>query len=121
MPSVLIHRCCPTVSATKNPLHQLGLGEKPMELIPESVVREARVPDDRARVCERGLFPLVERVRVEEVEEIVVVLLGEPLLSSLDRPWDASVGALDRLGDVDPAQLLELVIEDSFRNVGSQA
>jgi hypothetical protein len=45
-------------------LYQLRLGEVPVEFLPESVVREARVPDDRARVCERGLLAIVEPVRV---------------------------------------------------------
>jgi hypothetical protein len=47
------------------------------------------------------------------VEELVVRLLRESLLSSLDRPLDSSVGTLDGLRDVDAAKLFHTMIEHS--------
>jgi hypothetical protein len=55
------------------------------------------VPDEVARVEQRGFLTVVEAVGVLELEELVVVLLGGGLLSSRERPLRPSVVAVDRL------------------------
>jgi hypothetical protein len=89
-----------------------------MESRPEAVVGDVGIPEDGARVAERGLLPLVETVRVLESKQLVVIRLVEPLPSSLDGPLDPSVLTLDRLGDVNPTQLLDLVVEHTLEERG---
>jgi hypothetical protein len=48
-------------------LDQLGIGEVLVQPRPERVVRDRRVPDDGARVGERGLLARAELVGVREV------------------------------------------------------
>src|SRR5439155_16441222 len=63
---------------------------------------------------QRDLLALAELRRVGEVQEIVVLLLGEPFPSGLDGALHASVLALDRLRHVDAAELLDRVVAESL-------
>jgi hypothetical protein len=78
-------------------LDELLLGEVLVELAPQLVVCDLRVPDDGAGVAEGRLLPLAVPVRGLELEQVGVILFGEPLPSSLDGPLRPSVVALDRL------------------------
>ena len=94
-------------------LDELGNCEVLVEPLPESVVGDLRIPDDGARVGQRGLLARGEPVRVGEVEQLVVLLFGESLPSGLDGALDPSVFALDGFGDVDPAEFLDAVVKDA--------
>ena len=91
-------------------LHQLGNREVLVKLRPERVVGDPGVPDDGAGVRESNLLPLGELVRLGEVQQLVVLLLGESLPSRLDGSLDPSVLALDGFRHVDPAELFEAVV-----------
>lgn len=93
-------------------LDEFWLREVLMELLPESVVGQARIPQNGAGVTKRGLLTVAIALGVLELQELVVIGFGEPVLPSLDRSLDTSVLAGDRLRDVDPAQLLDLMIEN---------
>ena len=88
------------------------LGEVLAEARPHRVVRALRIPDERARVEERGLLPGGVAMGALEVQEVRVVVLDQPLLSGPERPLRPSVVALDRLGDVHATELLQLVVHD---------
>ena len=92
-------------------LDQLGNGEVLVEPLPERGVGDVGIPDDRARVGQRRLLAGAERVRVGEAQQLVVFRFGQPFPSPLDGALDASVVALDGLGDVDPAELLDGVVQ----------
>src|SRR5262249_55731146 len=72
------------------------------------------VPDDRARVGQRHLLALGEPRRLREMQKIVVFFFREALPSRLDGALHASVFALDRLRDVDAAELLDRVVADAL-------
>ena len=92
-------------------LDDLLLAEVLAQASPERAVDAFRVPDEVARVEERGLLPLGERVRALELEQLAVVRLVQ-LVSRPERPLRASVLAADRLRDVDAAELLQRVLDD---------
>jgi hypothetical protein len=83
-----------------------------VELSPESFVGETGIPKNGAGISQRGLLPVAVAVGVLELQKVVVVSFGEPVLSSLDRSLDASVLTRDRFRDVHPAQLFDLMIEN---------
>ena len=97
----------------KAELDQLSLAEMPVQPLPQRVVCDAGVPDDGARVGERRLLAFAEAIRVLEVQELLVLLLSDRLLSRPDRSLDASILAFDGFGHVDAAELLEGVVADS--------
>ena len=97
----------------KTELDQLGNGEVLMKFFPERVVSDVGIPSDGAGVSQRNFFSFGELVRVGEVQELVVLLFGEAFPSALDGALDPSVVAVDRLRDVDAAQLLHRVVEDA--------
>src|SRR4030095_7862967 len=84
-----------------------------MQFGPERVIGDVGIPGDSAGVSQRDFFPLGELVRVGEVEQFVILLFGETLPSSLDGALHASIFALDRFRDVDPAELFESVVDDT--------
>ena len=100
-------------------LDKFRLGEVLMELRPESLIGEIGIPENGAGVAKRGLLPFGVAVGVLELQEVVIVGFGEPVLSSLDRSLDASILTGDRLRDIDPAQLLDLVVEHSIEKCGA--
>jgi hypothetical protein len=79
----------------KAQLDELSLGEVLVQLLPERVVGDPGVPDDGARVGERDLLSFGEAIRLLEMQELLVLLLGDGLLSRPDRSLDASILALD--------------------------
>jgi len=79
----------------KAELDQLSLVEMPVQALPQRVVCDAGVPDDGARVSERRLLSFAESVRVLKVQELLVLLFGDRLLSRPDRSLYASILALD--------------------------
>ena len=89
----------------KAELDQLILGEEPVQPLPEGVVGDPSVPNDGARVGERRLLAFSEAVRVLEVQELLVLLFSDALLSRPDRSLDASILALDGFGYVHTAEL----------------
>ena len=89
---------------------QFGDCEVLVELLPEGVVGDLRIPDDGARVGKGGLLTGAEFLRFGEVQQFIVFLFGEPLPSSLDGALDPSVFAIDGFGDVDPAEFLDTVV-----------
>jgi hypothetical protein len=91
-------------------LDELGLAEMRVQPRPELVIGDARVPDDGARVGERGLLAFGEPIRVLEVQELLVLFLSDGWLSRPDRSLDASILTFDRFGHVDAAQLFDRVI-----------
>ena len=94
-------------------LHQLILAEMLVQPRPELVIGDTRVPDDRARVGERGFLALVEAIRVLEVQELFVLCFSNYLLSRPDRSLDASILAFDGFGHVDAAELFQGVVANS--------
>ena len=64
---------------------------------PNAIVGALRVPDQHARVEERGPLARGETVGPLEVQEVPVISLGQPLLSAPERPLRPSVVALDGL------------------------
>src|SRR4029079_1926640 len=93
-------------------LDDLRLAEVRAQARPERVVDAFGVPDEHARVQERGLLALVEAVGALELEQLAEVLFGRRPLPARESPLRPSVVAVDRLRDVDPAELLERVVED---------
>src|SRR5262249_58712889 len=61
-------------------------------------------------VGQRRLLPVAVARRGLEVQQLVVLALGEAAGRRGHRALVATVFALDRAGDVDPAQLLDLVV-----------
>ena len=84
-----------------------------VQFLPQRVVGDVGVPRDGASVSERDFFSLGELVRIGEIEQLVIFCFRESLPSSLDGALHASIFALNRLGDVNPAKLLQRVIRDS--------
>ena len=78
-----------------------------MQFCPQRVIGDVGIPGDSAGVSQRDFFPLGELVRVGEVEQLVILLFGEALPSSLDGALHASIFALDRFRNVDPAELFQ--------------
>ena len=79
----------------KAELDKLSLAEMLVQPLPQGVVCDAGVPDDGARVNERRLLSFAESVRVLKVQELLVLLFGDRLLSRPDRSLYASILALD--------------------------
>lgn len=98
---------------------QFGVGEMLVELLPQSVVGDGGVPQDGARVPEGRLLTFREALRGLELEQFAVVGFGQSFPSSLDGSLDPSIFAGDRFGHIDPAQLLDLVIEDTVEEGGA--
>ena len=68
-----------------------------MQLFPECVVGNFRIPDDRARIGQRDFFPFRKFIRFAEIEQVVILVLGQTLPSSLDGSLDASILTIDGL------------------------
>src|SRR5437899_1803687 len=81
---------------------------------PHRVVGALGMPDQHARVQERGLLARREAVRRLELQQIGVVILGETLVPPTEGALRASVLALDRLRDVHAAELLHRMLENSL-------
>jgi hypothetical protein len=81
----------------KTQLHELRIGEMLMQLRPQSIVCDIRIPDDRAGISQRDFFALGETRRAFELQEIVVLLFAQSFPPSLDGSLDPSVLAVDRL------------------------
>ena len=94
-------------------LDDLLLAEVPAQALPQRVVDALGIPDEVARVEERGFLPLRVVVRALEVEQLAVVRLVQ-LVSRPERPLRASVLAADRLRDVSAAELLQRMLDDAF-------
>src|SRR6185437_375816 len=77
--------------------------------VPE-LIRRRQVPGDRLGIGERGLLPVGVARRGLEVQQLVVLALGEACGCGRGRALVTAVLTLDRAGDVDPAQLLDLVV-----------
>jgi hypothetical protein len=67
-------------------LDELLLAEVQTQTLPQRVVGAVGVPDDRARVEQCRLLPLVIAAGPLELEQVVVVRLGKTLLSARERP-----------------------------------
>ena len=78
-------------------LDELGLAEVLVQLGPERVVGEVRVPADRVGVAERDAFALGEERRGLVAVEARELVLSRRLLSRPDSPLVASVVAVERL------------------------
>jgi hypothetical protein len=92
-------------------LDELRNREEPVELLPQRLVGDVGIPDDRARVGQRRLLARAELLGVRERQQLVVLLFGQAFPSALDGALDASVVARDRFRDVDPTELLHGVVE----------
>jgi len=90
-------------------LHELRLGEMPVQPLPERVVG-VEPPGDRLRVGQGRLLAFAEPGRALEIEQVVVLPLGQALRPGLLRALVPAVLALDRARDVHPAQFLDGVI-----------
>lgn len=99
--------------------HQFRFAEVLVEVCPQVLIGDFGIPEDRTGVPERRLIPLREPVGILKLQEIVVVRLGESILSSLDRSLDPSIFTGDRFGNVDPTQLFDLMVEDSIKEGGA--
>ena len=95
-------------------LDQLGVREMLVQFRPQRRIGDLGIPDDGARVRQCHLLALSELKGIREVQQVVVLLFGQPFPSGLDGTLDASIVALDRLGDVDATQLLDGVIANSL-------
>ena len=76
---------------------ELGFGEVAVKLGPQSVVGDRSVPQNGARVPKGRLLASIKSIGVFELQQFVVVGLGESLPSSLDGPLDPSILTFDRL------------------------
>ena len=85
-----------------------------VELRPEGVVGQRRVEENRLGVGQRDLLALAELLRLAEVEQVGVLVFGQSLLFGPNRTLGASILALDRARDVDPADLFGLVIDHAL-------
>jgi hypothetical protein len=85
----------------------------PVQLFPQGVVRDIGVPDNRAGVSKRRLLPLGKFIGTLKVKQLVILGFGESLPSTLDGPLNASILAVDRLGNIDAAHLLDLMLQDA--------
>jgi hypothetical protein len=70
----------------RSELDDLRVGEMLPEHRPDTIVGALGVPYEHARVKERRLSTPVEMVGALEVQKVLVISLGEPLLSAPERP-----------------------------------
>lgn len=82
-----------------------------VKAFPEGVIRDNRVPDDRAGVGQRGFFALTEFPAVLEVQQSGILRLGNLALPGPDRPLRPSIGTVDGLGDVDATEFFRGMVE----------
>src|SRR3989442_15251050 len=94
-------------------LHDLIVAEVFAKPRPHVPVRALGVPDEHARVEQRGLLSVAEPLGPLEVQQLLVVVLGESLLSRPERPLAPSVAALDGLRHVDAAELLQRMLDEA--------
>ena len=99
-------------------LHELLLAEVAMQLGPQRVVRQVRVPQDCAGPPQGGFLAFVEGVRGLKLEQLEVLIFCETFLSGPDRSLIASVAAIDGLRNVDAAHLLDRVVADAVSKNG---
>ena len=97
----------------KPELDELGNREVAVQLLPEGLIGNIGIPDDRAGVRERHFLPLGEFIRALKIEELIVILFRQSLPSSLDGSLHASIFAVDRFRHVDPAHFLEFMIDSA--------
>ena len=95
-------------------LDELRNREVLVKLRPQGIVGDVGIPDDRARIRKRDFLAFAEAGGFFELQQIVVLLFGESFPSSLDGALDPSVLAVDRLRNVDAAELLDAVIADAM-------
>src|SRR5215831_600222 len=106
----------PALLAEREPDHaaeldQLGLGEVLVHAVPERIVGFA-APDDRLGIGERRLLSLVVFRRRFEIDQVPDVILDQGAApGGLLRALVAAIFALHRARDVEPAQLLDGMIE----------
>ena len=98
-PALLAERQC----YEEAQLHQFGNRKMLVQPLPKRVGGDVGIPGDGTRISERDLFAFRKFGRVREVEQIVVLRFRESLPSSLDGSLDASIFAIDGLGDINPA------------------
>jgi hypothetical protein len=94
-------------------LDELRLGEVRVQLLPERVVGELRIPADRVGVPERDALALVEERRRLVPVELRELVLRRRLPSRPDGALVPSVVAVERLRDPEPAELLQLEVDDA--------
>jgi len=101
-------------------LDELRLREMAVQLLPQLVARERRVPADRIRVTQRDPLAVAEEVRRLVALERAQLLLGDQLrlLSRPDSPLIPSVLAFERLRDTQAAQLFDRQIDDAVSEEG---
>src|SRR6202158_5729820 len=92
-------------------LDQLGLAEIGVQPLPQRM-NGLEAPDDRLGICQSRSFPRTVPLRRLEIHQIQIVFFDQPGPSRLHRALISAVLALDRLGDIDAAKLLDAVIED---------
>lgn len=97
----------------KPELDELGNREVAVQLLPEGLIGNIGIPDDRAGVSERHFLPLGEFIRALKIEELIVILFRQSLPSSLDGSLHASIFAVDGFRHVDPAHFLEFMIDSA--------
>src|SRR3954462_15996733 len=92
-------------------LDQLRLAELPVHAIPEGIVG-VEMPGDRLGICERRLLALVVRRGLFEVQKIHDVVFDQRnARRGLHRTLITAILALHRARHVEPAELLDGVIE----------
>ena len=94
--------------------HELRNSEVLVQPSPQGVVGNIGIPDDRARVGQRGFLALGKPGRGLKLEKVIVLLFAKSLPSSLDGALDPSIFTVDGLGNVDAAELLDVVIADAI-------
>ncbi|MGI8827948.1 MAG: hypothetical protein ACR2JC_20420 [Chloroflexota bacterium] len=57
-------------------LYQLGLGEMPVQLLPQRVVGNTGVPDDGAGIGQCYLLLVAKAFRILKVQQLVVLVFG---------------------------------------------
>ena len=81
----------------KSQFREFRHAEMVVQLFPERIVGDIRVPDDGAGVGERHFFALGELARRGELQQFVVLVFGQSFPSSLDGSLYASILAVDGL------------------------
>lgn len=99
-------------------LDQFGLGEMPVQALPQFIVSDVGVPRDGSGVPQGDLLTFGVSIRIRELQQIVVVGFGEPIPSSLDGSLDASIVTCNRLRHIHPTEFFQLVIEHAFEKRG---
>ena len=115
---IYVQKPQPALLAERQPDHateldQLGLGEVLVQPIPECIVG-IEMPGDGLSIGKRRLLPAIVVGRGLEIDKVLHLVLDHSAgFRGLHRALIATVFALHRARDIEPAQLLDCVVENA--------